>query len=423
MSGANTLSATPLSRILARALRGPIVSVASQGVGMVQILLLLLRAGANEATDAYYYLFNLGLVPITGIVVGVVYPSMLNDERMSRLDLKRLRTAVPILCALMVAGGSGWLEINGRLPRDLVPLAALSCANAVIQARLWFRAVAAEAGGQAMWIAGVALPPNVVAVAVLLPPWSSPTGAVTGMVAGLVLGNLGLLAVMNRRRVGDDVILAAPLTGGSRRGTGWYFGSAVFAFASWTILQSLAVLLPAASLTIINLAYKVVGSISATFVNATMPLLVHSRTESPALARRFLRVVAVSAILGGTALVIGTWLRRPDLVVPAFVVGIWLVGSGSNAVAQRMAFRFLRPRQSSRPQMMVIAAVVGAALASAHSPAFSVTVLLCAYATIDGTAATTLLWPLKDRKMSAILALAVAALAVLWLSTVLGLWT
>jgi hypothetical protein len=389
---------------------------------MAQILLLLLRAGANEATDAYYYLFNLGLTPITGIIVGVVYPSMLNAERLSRLDLKRLRTAVPILCVVMVTGGSGWLAINGRLPPELVPLAALSSANSVIQARLWFRAVAAEAGGQAMWIAGVALPPNIVAVAILVAPWSSPTGAVTGMVTGLVFGNLGLLAVMNRQRVGDDVILAAPLTGGSRRGTGWFFGSAAFAFASWTVLQSLAVLLPAASLTIINLAYKLVGSISTTFVNATMPLLVHSRTDSPALARRFLRVVVVSAVLGGTALVIGTWLRRPDLLVPAVVVAIWFVGSGSNAVAQRMAFRFLRPHQASRPQMLVIAAVVGAALASAHSPAFSVTVLLCAYANIDGTSAATLLWPLKDRRMSAVLALAMLGLAVIWLATVLGLW-
>ena len=45
-------------------------------------------------------------------------------------------------------------------------------------------------------------------------------------------------------------------------------------FVAQTVMQSLAVLLPAASLTMLNLANKLVGSISATFVNATMPLLV-----------------------------------------------------------------------------------------------------------------------------------------------------
>ena len=89
--------------LLKKALRAPAMSIASQGVGVLQLGLLLLRAGANEATDAYYYLFNMGMLSISGIVVGVVYPSLLNQQRLSRSDLRRLRNLVPVLCLLIVA--------------------------------------------------------------------------------------------------------------------------------------------------------------------------------------------------------------------------------------------------------------------------------------------------------------------------------
>jgi hypothetical protein len=406
--------------LLKRALRAPAMSIASQGVGVLQLGLLLLRAGANEATDAFYYLFNLGMLSITGIVVGVVYPSLLNQERLSRSDLRRLRNLVPVLCLLVVAGGAGWLTANDRLGPGLYLLAVLSGANAVVQARLWFRAVAAEAGGQALWIAGVALPANLTAVAALAPPWPAPNLAVTAMSGGLLLGNLVLLVVMRRRRVGDAVLVHGAATTGSRRGSAWFLGTAAAAFLSQTVLQSLAVLLPAAGLTILNLASKVVGSISAAFVNATMPLLVHERTDSPAPARRFLRIVVLVEALGGALLVLGTHLVRPDATLAAVVVAVWMVGSGSAAVAQRMGFRFLSARDVAQRQIASVVVVVPLALLSSWGAGFTLTVLLCAYAAIDAITAALLLWPLKDRRMGAVLVACTVALGALWIVGMAG---
>ena len=404
------LLASPLVKTL---LRAPVASIASQAVGLAQLGLLLLRAGANEATDAYFYLFNLGMLAITGIIAGVVYPSLLSAERLSRSDLRLVRNAVPVLSLLMVAGGAAWLAVNQRLGTGLYALVALSGVNAMVQGRLWFRAVAAEAGGHALWIAGVALPANVLAVAALAPPWRDPEIAVTAMVGGLLVGNLALLAVMARRRIGDDVIAESPAVG-SRAGSAWFSGTASFGFVAQTVMQSLAVLLPAASITVLNLANKLVASISATFVNASMPLLVHGRTDSPALARRFLRVVVLVEAVVGAGVVGVACIVRPDLLVPAVVVAVWLVGSGAAAVAMRMSFRFLPPHEVAKRQMAVVAVVVPAALLSAWSHRFSLTILLCAYAAIDVLVAMLLLGPLKDRRMGAPLAAGTIAVAVIW---------
>jgi hypothetical protein len=293
----------------------------------------------------------------------------------------------------------------------------ISGVNAVVQARLWFRAIAAEAGGQAVWIAGVALPANIVAVAALAPAWSAPELAVTAMVGGLLVGNLGLLLVMGRQQVGDDILRDSPMNARSRKGLAWFLGTASFAFVCQTILQSLAVLLPAASLTILNLAIKLVSSISASFVNATMPLLVHGRTDSPSMARRFLRIVVLAEAVGAIVLVAGTHLVRPDLLVPAVVVAVWLVGSGASAVSQRMAFRFLQAREIAKRQMALLGVVVLLALASSWTDRFTLSVLLCAYAALDVVSATLLLWPLKDRRMAAPLGAATLTVAAVWVST------
>ena len=399
-------------------LRAPVASIASQAVGLLQLGLLLLRAGANQATDAFYYLFSLGMVSITGIIVGVVYPSLLNHERLSRSDLRSIRNAVPVLSLLMVGGGAAWLGVNDRLGSGLYALVALSGANAVVQARLWFRAVAAEAGGQAVWIAGVALPANIIAVAALAPQWRTPELAVTAMAGGLLAGNIGLLLIMERRRVGDDVVRDSP-DASSRKGSTWFLGTACSAFVAQTVMQSLAVLLPAASLTLLNLANKLVGSIAAAFVNATMPLLVHGRTESPTMARRFLRVVVLVEAVGGVALLVGTYFLRPDFILPAFVVGVWLVGSGASAVAQRMAFRFLPAPEVAKRQMATVAVIVPFALISSWTSGFSLLVLLCAYALSDLATAMLLLGPLKDRRIGAPLAAASVAVAAIWASSLL----
>lgn len=396
-------------------LRAPVVSLLSQGTGLVQLLLILGRAGTGQATDAYFYLFNLGLVPIFCIVVGMMYPSLLTDNKISRSGLMRIRWATSLLSVLFVVGGALWLSAYDRLASPLVGLAVVSTLNTLVQSRLWFRAVAAEAGGNALWIAGIALPPNLLAAAVLLYPWNTPASAMTAMVSGLLVGNLGLLAFMARHDVGKMVLNAAPPNTGSPGGSFWFLSLASIEFLGQTVLQSLAVLLPPSSITLLNVGYRIVGSVSATFVNATMPSLVHQTTDSPRSARRFLRVVVFVVGVCAITIVVGVRIVRPDLLVPTMVLAMWLIASAAAAVAARMSFRFLAPHASTRTIGVVITVVVLAVLSS-RGAEFNLTVLLCGYAAMDGAAAMLLLWPLKDRLMSLVLAGTLAGLGAVWAS-------
>jgi hypothetical protein len=396
-----------LIKISVSAFRAPAVSAASQAIGLVQLVLILARAGTNNATDAYFYLFNLGLVPINCIVVGLMYPSLLNEFRLSRAGLRTIRWVTPLCGALFVCGGAAWLAWRDRLTEGLLALVILTGANAVVQAGVWFRAVAAEAGGNALWIAGIALPPNLLAVAALAYPWTEPATAMTTMMAGLLGGNLALAVFMHRRAVGDDIVASAD-EHGAGSGSLWFLALSSSSYVGQTVLQSLAVLLPASGITLLNVAYKLVGSVSATFVNATMPSLVHRDTESRSAARRFLRLVAATVTAGGLGLVGAVRVLRPELVLPALVVATWLLCSTASAVAARMSFRFLRPGASGRTIAVVVAVVALTALTS-YGPGFSLTVLLCAYAALDGGSAMLLLWPLRDRLMSVALGAAMVA--------------
>jgi hypothetical protein len=381
---------------------------------MAQLALLLFRVGANEATDAYFYLFNIGLIPIHGIIVGIMYPSLLNEERLSRRNLDTIRWLTPLICLAVAGAGAGWLSANDRLGESLGPLVALCMINAVVQARLWYRAVAAEAGGHASWIAAVALPSNVLATVALLIPWPSADIAIAAMVGGLLVGNAGLLTVMANRGIGEAVVARRASTQSSRKGLFWFFSMASAGLVGRTVLQSLAVLLAESSITLLNVAFKIVGSLSATFVNTTMPLLVHADSNSPRLGRRFLRVVTAVVAACTTVALLGVGFLRPDYLLPAMVIAAWLVGSSAAAVANRMSYRFLTPRVTGTRSMLVLGFIIGLAILSTRAPGFNLVVLLCAYAAIDCANATLLLWALRDRLMSAVNAALVLIVMSIW---------
>ena len=201
----------------------------------------------------------------------------------------------------------------------------------------------------------------------------------TSMTCGLVVGNAGLLIFMALRRIGDSVVDSAPDHTETRGTSLWFLSLASIAFLGQTLLQSFAVLLPASSITLLNVGYKIVGSVSATFVNAIMPMIVHQGTDSSRSARRFLRIVIVAVAAAGAVLVVAVWIVRPYLLVPAVVIAIWLTTSAAAAVAARMSYRFLAPHASVRTIGVVIAIVALTAFSSAYQ-GFSLTVILCAYA-------------------------------------------
>ncbi|MBF4633030.1 hypothetical protein ITJ38_01285 [Agreia pratensis] len=370
-------------------------------------------------TDAYFYLFNIGMLPIQVLIVGVMYPLLLNAERLSRRGIRRIQWITPSLSIVLILGGAAFLALNGRLHLGLLPLVGLAVVNAFVQSLLWFRGVTAEASGNPRWNAAIALPANALATVTLLFPFKQPEVIVAVMVGALVVGNLLLLYFASRAKIGAEVIAAAPDSTTRGGGVYWFFTKATVGYVGLTVLQSLAVILPPSTLTLLNVGGKIVGSIAATFVNAVMPVIIHHQTESMEPSKRFLRGL-VGALIGISAIaVVGASVFDSSLLLPAICVGLWVVASTSAAIAQRMSFRFLPPN-ASRITIVAVPIVVLLALGSSLTPGFQLVVLLCAYAAVDGTTAALLLFTLRDRLMYWVLAATCAVLAAIWIGALLG---
>lgn len=398
-------------------LRAPVLSLASQASGLLQLGALLWRHGPSNATDAYFYLFNLGNLPTQILIVGVLYPMLLNQDRVTRRGALRFGRLVPVAALLAVAAGSGWLSIQGRVSLDIAPILILAAVNAVIQARLWFLAVFAEADGRPHWMAAIALPANVLATLVMLLPWPSSTATVTAMFVALAIANGGFLVVMARVKVGIHVLDGLPAVPGRKHSAHYWFLSKSFVgYGGLMIVQSLALVLPPSTLTLLTLPMKIVGSVAATFVNAVMPLLVHQNTESPTEARRFLSILTV--ILGSLGLVIlvAGGLFLPEHFVQVLVVALWLLAAAAASVAQRMMFRFLPP-SASRITLAVVPMIVAAVAVSVQSDGFGLIALLCAYALVDAASGFLILVALRARVMSCVTGLITLSLAAIWVAS------
>ncbi|MDQ0000519.1 hypothetical protein [Pseudarthrobacter sulfonivorans] len=354
-------------------------------------------------------------MPIQILIVGVLYPMLLNDDRVTRRGAQRFGAWVPLATTLAIAGGCIWLSFQGRSSVEILPIYILAAANALVQARLWYLAVAAEAEGKPGWMAAVALPANALATLVMLLPWPNSTATVTAMLAALVVANTGYLVLMMTRSAGQNVLRVLPTTPTRKHSAHWWFLSKSFVgYGGLMVVQSLALVLPPATLTLLTLPMKIVGSVAATFVNAVMPRLVHQDTESPSGARRFLRQMVL--LLGGTGVIgaLGIYSTVPAYFTQAVIVALWLVASASASVAQRLMFRFLPP-SASRITLVVVPMIVAGVAVSATLDGFGLIALLSAYALVDAATSFLILIALRDKLMAIVSGLISAALTAIWI--------
>lgn len=324
---------------------------------------------------------------------------------------------MPFAALLTIGGGCLWLWFQGRTSIDVLPILVLSGINAIVQARLWYKAVAAEAEGNPTWIAAIALPANGLATLVMLLPWPNSSSTVTAMMAALVLGNAGYLVVMLIRKVGYASLNQLPAKPTRRHAGHWWFLTKSFVgYGGLMVIQSLALVLPPATLTLLTLPSKIVGSVASTFVNAVMPALVHQNTESTEGARRFLRllvlILGISGMLGVAAVAI--WF--PEYITQALIVALWLVASASSSVAQRLMFRFLPP-SSSRITLVVMPLIVLAVAFSVQTQGFGLIALLCAYALVDAATSFLTLLSLRDKVMTPVSGFVTGAIMGIWISS------
>lgn len=368
-----------------------VLSAASQGLGLMQLAVLLLRWGASNETDAYTFLFGVGVGPAQLIAVGVLYPSLLNGVGLSRRSHAALTGALVLGSPFAVAMATAWFASRRGVTGILLTIAVLAATNAALQALSWRRAVIAEAKGDARWAASIAIPANAFAVTALLGPWPTSGSAVAAMQLGLVLGNLTYLVIIRRQAIAQ----VPPVTGGGVSiSQAWFLAKASSSYAAAIGLQACTTTLPPSALTLLSIPVKVVVGLVGTAVNAVMPRLVNVRTDSTAGAVAFLRVAVLSGVVCGLACTLGVYALRPMSGPYALLTTAWLVASTGSAIAQRLAFRFLGAA-GSRSVFLIPLLVTGATAAASLSPSFSVGTVICAYAVLDALVASVLLAKLR----------------------------
>ncbi|MGR6971716.1 hypothetical protein ACU639_19390 [Streptomyces cynarae] len=387
-------------------------------MGAIQLAAVLWRSeGGSNATDTYFYLFSLGLLPSQILTVGVMYPLMINRQAsIGRKAAQRLARLVPVLAILVTAVGVVWLASAGRVSDDLIAILALSAVNSALQSLIWSRGVAAESTGEPQWFAAGALPANALAVVAFVLPWGNETLALTAMLAALVVGNLGYLMLMVRRRVGSDAFSRLPAVSTGSQAPWWYLARAGTGYGGQAVLSSLAVILPPSDLTVLAVVTKLVGSVASTFMNAVLPALVHAETDSPGEARRFMRLTGAALLVLGLSGVVATAFLPGNQPLLSVTVATWLLAATTAAAAQRVAFRFLSA-SSSIVTLVVLPVVVLASIAVATEGHLNLTNLLAAQALVDAATGAFLLAALGDKAMTIGARTATAVLVAIWIAS------
>lgn len=398
----------------------PVVSAASQVIGLFQLVLLTRGGAAGNATDAYFFLFSLSLLPSQILLVGLLYPILLSKSVENPRLVTRLRRWAPVAAAMAAAVGALWLEVVGRLTPALAPLIVLSGVNGLVAALLWSRCLALAARGEAIWLSGIFLPANICACLAILYPWEPPAARAALMVGGLAVGNSIFYLYMRLGGRGQSTQVdglgtdAVADEASSTRGGGWFLAKGITGYASQTGTQAIALTLPGASVTVLNVMARVVASVSTTLVGAVLPRFVHASSKSVRSSSRI--AWWIGAVFGSPCLLIvavGPWLNLPyELYV---VLGLaWAAAVGINAVAQRVAYRFLPPSASVLSILSSVIVITALALLAAAGK-MSLPVLLIGAVAVDSLPAGFLMWSLRERTLAVVsfTLLLVATLSVL----------
>lgn len=383
----------------------PILSIASQGIGAVQLLLLLVRVRAGELTDAYFYIWGIGMLPTLTLISGVIYPMLINRRQISLVMMKRI-LAIALIGSVGCVGISYlWLLYSERASRSVTIIAILMSVFCFVQCLVWFRATLASSAGETSWLSGVALLPNCFAVGVLLLPLPEEV-LIHAMIIGLIAGNVIMLLWMQSQNVGKSELsrLIAQGGAGESSATAWFFVRSASGQGTVGLLQSTAVLLPPSQLTTSTVIMKVVGSATMTVASALLPRFVNTQTDTADQARRFMRVLWVFWLVVGILACTLTSAFFRNYLVFVVLASFWLCGSSTALVAQRIAFRFYSASISSVTIVTGVTVSVAAVLL-VSTVDYNLTLLLCLYAMLECLSGLLLLLLMRDALASIVMGL------------------
>ncbi|WP_139765909.1 hypothetical protein [Gordonia sp. i37] len=399
--------------VVAGYLRAPSIALASQGLGLIQLVALLARHGPTDATDCYLYFYNLGLLPVQIILVGVFYPMLINKTDVSKRFVDLYGAITPVLSVATIGLGMVWMLENGRQFNVVVQIGLLCGLNAFVQSIVWFRGICAEASGNPVWISGATLPASFFALVALALPLRDSLQTVVAMLLFMLLGSMALVVIQIRSYSVAGVVGEYRSDRASPVVNYWFLARSTTGYGAAVGIQSLSAQLPPAALTISSIPVKIVGATTTIFVNTLLPRLVHRNSTDELAGRPLLRYAVVTISLVSAIACIATFFLAGRYVLFVVIVAIWLIVSSISSVVTRFAMRYREPRQ-----LVVTVAVPIGVLSllwlTSLSSGFSVGAVICAYALVDGVT-------------SAVLSRLMSYRWELWLSSILsfalgGLW-
>ncbi|QAY74713.1 hypothetical protein ET445_16590 [Agromyces protaetiae] len=333
-----------------------ILAAATQGFGLIQLLLLVGGSGATKESDAYFYLISWAQLPTQVVLSGYAYPVWLSASTPAR-RFRFVLLATPIFTSIGVVVGS---VLFGRLSggySGLVGHTVLFVLLGVMLSLGWALALRRSAEGDTVWISSVTLVSNVLSCLVLLGALGAPSVVkVSAMVSAQLIGLLAYLILIlarNRglwRRVisaGDGSDLSASSPAARHE---WFLLQAAGGYGAMLSIQTVAAALPASALSVLGLVGRFSSGLTNVVTNAIVPRLIHRESQTGAVAFNYLRLLAV--VVGCSLPILTVVAALPtfegiaQLVATSILVLAWFLAAALNATTKRVAVRFLSPRIS-----------------------------------------------------------------------------
>lgn len=394
-----------------RGMRPSVLAGMSQGLGLLQLLLLLQGVGAGPESDAFFLIFGWGQLPTQIILLGVLYPLWLRKAYVSVATQRSFILLAGIGGAIFSVGSAVFLVMLDKGYPSIWLHASILAAFSFCSACGWAFSLHTASRGNADWLSSVSLLPSLFACAVLMALVREDLSLrVTGLAGGFLAGSLGFLLILHRSGLTRLPVVeaASPIGGVDRdRGSIWFGLKSTTGYGAAMLMQSVTATLPATALTLVGVVSRVVGGFSTIVTNTILPRLVHSESNSADAGLKYGWIsVAISSGIGSIAIA-GGLVFGSEFWAYALIACAWICASSLSASVQRVALRFLPPRYSlvsivvafGVPTALVVATVLGAS---------SLAVVLCSFVLLD-LAIAVILCVLLGKRLLAICAVMACA--------------
>ena len=344
-SGRHRRKAGPTSApVLRRAGSATVLGGMSQGLGLVQYVILLAGGGGGRASDAFVYMSALGMLPTQIVTVGVLLPMLMRGTHLSVGRWRVLTACLGLSSGALAMAGAAYFAVGGGDSDGIAAIAAVVAVNSVAQSFIWLRGVVVAAAGRASVLSAATLASSVAAcVSLLAVLGSGSTTSVLAMAVGVTVGSVATaIVVAPRTGVRDQLPEIDGARAVPRGDVAWFGVKAASGYGAGIALQTVASTLPPSSLTALAVLAKVVAGLSTIVTNSVLPVLVNRTSSDGRAATRYaFAVSSIGAVMTGATIVLWRVGIVPGAAGHWVLIGIaWTIAGAVSATVQRVAERF-----------------------------------------------------------------------------------